>query len=47
MAENMYTLGLGRVDIPYNTKTDICISLDIIGGAAMQNPFAGLVIVCS
>jgi hypothetical protein len=43
MAENMYTLGLGRIDIPYNTTLDIRITLDIIGGATMQDPFAGLV----
>jgi hypothetical protein len=43
MAENMYTLGLGRLDVPYNTTVDIRISLDIIGGAVMQDPFAGLV----
>jgi hypothetical protein len=39
----MYTLGLGRIDIPHNKETDICVSLDITGDAATQGPFAGLV----
>jgi hypothetical protein len=44
MAENAYTLGLGRVDVgSTNTKTDVQITLDISGGAAMADPFAGLV----
>lgn len=43
MAENAYTLGLGRLDIPTNIKTDVLITLDILGGAAMADPFDGLV----
>jgi len=43
MAENAYTLGLGKLDIPKNVKTDVLITLDILGGAAMADPYAGLV----
>jgi hypothetical protein len=43
MAENAYTLGLGRLDIPTNIKTDVFVTLDILGGAAIADPFAGLV----
>jgi len=47
MAENAYSLGLGRIDVQNDTKTDIRITLDILGGATMQDPYAGIVITLS
>jgi hypothetical protein len=44
MAENAYTLGLGRVDIASNIKTDITVALEIVGGPGSIEPYAGLVI---
>jgi hypothetical protein len=44
MAENVYTLGLGRVDVASsNVKTDVLVTLDIIGAPGSTEPYAGLV----
>ena len=43
MAENAYTLGLGRVDVVSDIKTDILVTLEIVGGPGSIEPYAGLV----
>lgn len=45
--EVAYTLGLGKVDVPANTKADVSVIVEVDGGPSTEKPVAGLVLYCS